>query len=415
IPRKPRFIKAAVIMSSPPAVELFKGTGWEECDTFIRSIRSRALWEGKARDGAWMADFASPLFSRQAMVWYTRLPQDVREDWFKLQTDLLERWPPPEEAEGTRVKPTPAAAGPSQLLGTTSKPLEGVIKIVGASSAPALYLENATRRGICSVTRQIANALRVRCCHLSDTILLECTNDPDCSWLAVHWTKPVPKIGNGSTDTAFITLVDPKTLKSNWDVDSPYRPVMGSVSTDSELLLTWKLSNGSTIPLHVFTLIGLTINLVSDPLAFRAKVHDEETVRLFIEPAVDRGTAVNKAALAVDTPLNMINESNRAVPVHTEPMEVESTAPSAAVSRDLQMILVQVLHPQSPPSQSALKDLSTYVHEADGRILAKSPELIAALLDFAALPPFQHVLRVGIKVEPVFPVAGRLEEQIGRW
>ncbi|KAG8990882.1 hypothetical protein FRB90_001581 [Tulasnella sp. 427] len=105
--------------------------------------------------------------------------------------------------------------------------------------------------------------------------------------------------------------------------------------------------------------------------------------------AVKGGTAVNKAALAVDqprverieAPQNTINEFNRAVPVRTEPMEVATTAPSAAASRDLQMILVQ------SAVSIRLKDLSACAYEADGRILAKSPESIAALLDFAALPP----------------------------
>ncbi|KAG8907207.1 hypothetical protein FRC00_012062 [Tulasnella sp. 408] len=79
------------------AVELFKGTDWKECDAFVRALRSRALWEGKQRDPAWIADFASPLFSRKALLWHSRLPLDTRLDWFKLENALLEEWLPSEE------------------------------------------------------------------------------------------------------------------------------------------------------------------------------------------------------------------------------------------------------------------------------------------------------------------------------
>lgn len=82
------------------AVDAFKGTDWEECNTFIRALRLRALWEGKQRDPAWVADFAAPHFSHKALLWHSRLPQDVRQDWFKLETALLERWAPPEGDEG---------------------------------------------------------------------------------------------------------------------------------------------------------------------------------------------------------------------------------------------------------------------------------------------------------------------------
>ncbi|KAG8928759.1 hypothetical protein FRC00_001663, partial [Tulasnella sp. 408] len=84
-------------MSSAPHVECFKGTDWEECHEFVAAIRARALWEGKQRDAAWKADFAAPLFWRKALLWHSQLPEDVREDWNKLEAALLKRWPPPED------------------------------------------------------------------------------------------------------------------------------------------------------------------------------------------------------------------------------------------------------------------------------------------------------------------------------
>lgn len=80
-------------------VEPFKGKDWEECNNFIRAIRARALWEGKQRDSAWIADFAAPQFSHKALSWHCQLPQDVQQDWFKLLIALLDCWPPPEDDE----------------------------------------------------------------------------------------------------------------------------------------------------------------------------------------------------------------------------------------------------------------------------------------------------------------------------
>ncbi|KAG8937665.1 hypothetical protein FRC00_002792 [Tulasnella sp. 408] len=84
-------------MSSPPPVELFKGTNWEECHKFVLAIRTRALWEGKQRDSAWMADFAATYFWHKALPWHSRLPEDVRQDWSKLELALFDRWSLPED------------------------------------------------------------------------------------------------------------------------------------------------------------------------------------------------------------------------------------------------------------------------------------------------------------------------------
>ncbi|KAG8918190.1 hypothetical protein FRC01_002003, partial [Tulasnella sp. 417] len=70
----------------------FKGTSWSECETFIQAIREKAWNEGKLRDPAWMADFASLRFSSTALKWHLLLPLDVRHDWYKLEMALLERW-----------------------------------------------------------------------------------------------------------------------------------------------------------------------------------------------------------------------------------------------------------------------------------------------------------------------------------
>lgn len=69
-------------------VEPFKGKNGEECNSFIRAIRAAAWKQGKLRDAAWMADFASLQFSHQALSWHSRLTEDVRQDWTKLEVAI---------------------------------------------------------------------------------------------------------------------------------------------------------------------------------------------------------------------------------------------------------------------------------------------------------------------------------------
>lgn len=78
-------------------VESFKGDNFEECTAFIQAIRQAAWAEGRLRDPAWMADFASLYFSSKATSWHAKLPLEVRQDWFKLEGALVDHWAVAEE------------------------------------------------------------------------------------------------------------------------------------------------------------------------------------------------------------------------------------------------------------------------------------------------------------------------------
>lgn len=39
-----------------------------------------------------MADLASVFLADKALVWHSRLPTDVQEDWSKLQAAIIDRW-----------------------------------------------------------------------------------------------------------------------------------------------------------------------------------------------------------------------------------------------------------------------------------------------------------------------------------
>ncbi|KAG8913421.1 hypothetical protein FRC01_004553 [Tulasnella sp. 417] len=79
-------------MTATENVQEFKGESWTACSTFIRSIRAAAWKEGKLRDMAWMAELASVYMADKALVWHSRLPDDVQEDWSKLQAAMIDHW-----------------------------------------------------------------------------------------------------------------------------------------------------------------------------------------------------------------------------------------------------------------------------------------------------------------------------------
>lgn len=63
-------------------------------------MRGLGWKEGKLQDPVWMALRASLHFSGNALRWHAELPQDIREDWSKLEVAMIARWPPPTDADG---------------------------------------------------------------------------------------------------------------------------------------------------------------------------------------------------------------------------------------------------------------------------------------------------------------------------
>ncbi|KAG8922260.1 hypothetical protein FRC01_014267 [Tulasnella sp. 417] len=84
----------------------FYGIDGEEAENFLRTIRKRALMEGKQRDNAWIADFAALCFAGDALRWYETLDDDVQLDWSKLRRAILD-WLP-----NTAPRPTDPSSAP---------------------------------------------------------------------------------------------------------------------------------------------------------------------------------------------------------------------------------------------------------------------------------------------------------------
>ncbi|KAG9045540.1 hypothetical protein FS837_006141 [Tulasnella sp. UAMH 9824] len=71
----------------------FYGIDGEEAENFLRTVRKRALMEGKQRDNEWIADFAALCFAGDALRWYETLDDEVQLDWSKLRRAILD-WLP---------------------------------------------------------------------------------------------------------------------------------------------------------------------------------------------------------------------------------------------------------------------------------------------------------------------------------
>ncbi|KAG8965293.1 hypothetical protein FRC05_003298 [Tulasnella sp. 425] len=187
-------------------VNEFKGRSGAECESFIKSIRKAAWKEGKVRDALWMADFASLHFSGKALKWHSDLSPDVRQDWFKQEKALLERWPPPaddsdkEEAEAAIV-PTPAAASlPSQSTDEGKLSDIGVVQFVPISGGEeSMYIAEPDDGGECRLTTEVEKALRLRWDRSVDSgsRVLEWVGSGS-KWLAIHWIKTDLSFKQGS-------------------------------------------------------------------------------------------------------------------------------------------------------------------------------------------------------------------------
>ncbi|KAG8961366.1 hypothetical protein FRC05_006234 [Tulasnella sp. 425] len=244
-----------------------------------------------------MAHFASLHYSRKALKWHSNLPLDVRQDWFKQEKALLERWPAPadesddEEAEASIV-PTPAAA--SLLSAQAGKSSEiGVLQFVSISgNENPLYIAGLRINGECTLTTAVGEALRLqwgRSVNLGSRIL-ECV-DSGSEWLAIHWKDVKPSFATGSTTWARLTVVDSDTLapatltaSDHPITEGPFRINVWRLSTEGQTTLVWKDGvTGKETQLETFRSASFMYISV-DQNAYQAENRDERRGRLVFRP-----------------------------------------------------------------------------------------------------------------------------------
>ncbi|KIO32056.1 hypothetical protein M407DRAFT_241599 [Tulasnella calospora MUT 4182] len=244
---------------------LFKGTGPEDCEIFVATIRRRALEQGKQRDNEWIALFASSYLIGDALYWYEGLDEDVQNDWSRLRPALLARFgrscPPPTAASSTSVisapappttVPTPAAAPPATT--TRPRPLvgKGRLKLLNSDGSLRGY---AVKSGdvvdglyrTWSTGPDDALLISFTTSHADEPFEIQIIDDPktpqvtDC--LAVCWEGLTRDIWE--SDATFIASscsFSGITSTKNWNI----KKNVWTISNNGELGVDYPKSDGGT-------------------------------------------------------------------------------------------------------------------------------------------------------------------------
>ncbi|KAG8911392.1 hypothetical protein FRC01_005733 [Tulasnella sp. 417] len=180
-----------------------------------------ALLQGKQQDNAWIAHYAGACFSGSALRWYERLDEDVQDDWRKLRSAMLERWPEHgmdddlgAETSFAAMVPTPPAAAPppsprpvtnsdpgalSRALGNMSLSTKrGLIRLDAAGDGKSYVYQTRNSSGSFGTTSRREHALIVEYDVGPPPHRIRVQNVENCSWLAVKWNSMVA-IGAGAT------------------------------------------------------------------------------------------------------------------------------------------------------------------------------------------------------------------------
>lgn len=272
--------------SGMKGVDKFKGTSWSECETFIQAIREKGWNEGKLRDPAWMADFASLHFSSTALKWHSFLPLDVRHDWHKLEMALIERWGGPDDGETQEkvpIIPTPASAF-SARAEVKNALSSGVLKFIRHDGGKDLYIGAPTpgKSGDCSLT-SIDSALRFRYDQNSSNPLriLESRTDSSYFWLALHWN---PETDGEAVEWAKLTLVDASDLKSSRHDTGIVQVMVWDIDPSGGVTPTRKVDDQrSSLSIFYYREIGEFLCITGDPSAYSKEYPSEPQGRFVFQ------------------------------------------------------------------------------------------------------------------------------------
>lgn len=92
---------------------MFTGSPTEDVTLLLNHVQRAAFGQGRQRDDAWCADYASTCLSGNAMRLYAELDAGDRDSWTKLRLVLLERFP-------QSIVPDPPAAIPAASINSKS-------------------------------------------------------------------------------------------------------------------------------------------------------------------------------------------------------------------------------------------------------------------------------------------------------
>ncbi|KAG9022682.1 hypothetical protein FS837_006238, partial [Tulasnella sp. UAMH 9824] len=235
-----------------------------------------------------MAGLASIHFSHKALTWHSKLPLDVRHDWFKLESALLDRWSPSGDDDEPPPQPAPPAAPSSSPKGSADQTSRYVIKVQGETGKPPAYVCQAEPNNICVLADLKSAALHnefLRSDEGTEEFLQVVFKDGSVpSWLAVHWRPATFNLGRGSEDWANVVVVPADTLKPiGVSAETPWKLTAWTVSPSGEVTPVWTSSDNSRKALTAtINYENSNLRLVVDPVSyFKGHMHfptDEKAV-----------------------------------------------------------------------------------------------------------------------------------------
>lgn len=134
----------------------FTGKPGESANAFILSMQRIAFRQGRDRDDAWLADYASTCFDDEALYWYLEQDEESRGSWRILRSSLLSRYPAT-SANVTTHPATPSiftSAPSGSGLTTAPTGCTGRIEVVGHYTEPLGYLSFDHQSGATITTDQ---------------------------------------------------------------------------------------------------------------------------------------------------------------------------------------------------------------------------------------------------------------------
>ncbi|KAG9048227.1 hypothetical protein FS837_000483 [Tulasnella sp. UAMH 9824] len=291
----------------------FTGTDGIEAEMFIQQVRRAAFHEGKLRDDAWMADFAATCLSGEALRWHSTLDKDVRRDWIKLESAILEKYPvfldsmsdlgKPEPEHQAPKKPKPDGVGAVPPPSTVTRAstswsysfmsmifgFNGRIKVVTNIKEMNGYVARSpTRWGhLASVQGKAGSVQATFVDGGSKKNYLKLLNSTmDHEWLGIQWCCSPFKVGKEGAALVGVTGDDNEDVagSSRWS-KGPTGAGIWQVGPDGQLIVTWVDGEDT----HVLTPLTRTkdreIFFATDATAFTTKSKYEWLhARLYFEP-----------------------------------------------------------------------------------------------------------------------------------
>ncbi|KAG8965027.1 hypothetical protein FRC05_003502 [Tulasnella sp. 425] len=307
--------------------EPYDGTAGKRCCEFIHSIRKYAWKHGRNNDLKWIAEYAETRLTDDALVWHSRQPPHVRDDWRQLVSELLRAFYPgysndtenplftpgsspssrttfspststsPSSSDGLRSPPSLTSSFPTLLtppLGSQQTVSQSSNRLVSMSSHVSLASSSSQQiqrgqllimdnndekyfvkiklngRGGCMPTTDRSKSLLVKNATGRSRQLYLDNCSSDHATLGISWCIErgyTPHLSKGSLDCADLVYLRHNGTSSSRTALGPSRDMVWTVKDDNSVQAFWRDSEQIEHELHAVMKpeVSFLKSLVSPP------------------------------------------------------------------------------------------------------------------------------------------------------